>query len=126
MRVFSFDAKSARPLTEFGSVNASITPIARPGGFVQVGCMRLAAGGVVGMHPATIPQLFLVVAGEGWVRVSAGTGSGERVPIQAGQAAFWEAGEEHESGTEADVGMTAMVVEADQLDPGQYMQEELT
>lgn len=120
MRIFSFDAATARPLTAFGSAHASISPIARPGGFVQLVCMRLEAGGVVGMHPATIPQLFLVVAGEGWVRI----GDGARVPIRAGLAAFWEAGEEHESGTEAEAGMMAMVLEADQLDPAQLLRED--
>jgi quercetin dioxygenase-like cupin family protein len=120
MRIFSFDAATARPLTAFGSANASIAPLARPSGFVQLVCMRLEAGGVVGMHPATIPQLFLVVTGEGWVRA----GTGERVPIRAGLAAFWEAGEEHESGTEAQAGMMAIVLEADQLDPAQLLREE--
>jgi hypothetical protein len=37
----------------------------------------------------------------------------ERVPIRAGQAAFWEPGERHEAGTE--VGMTAIVVETEAL-----------
>jgi hypothetical protein len=46
---------------------------------------------------------------------------GERRPIAAGQAAFWQEGEEHESGTES--GLTAMVVEGDGLDPAQYMPE---
>src|SRR5512146_1592432 len=111
MRIFSFEAATARPLTAFGSANASIAPLARPSGFVQLVCMRLEAGGVVGMHPATIPQLFLVVTGEGW-------------PIRAGLAAVWEAGEEHESGTEAEAGMMAIVLEAAQLDPAQVLREE--
>jgi hypothetical protein len=46
-------------------------------------------------------QLFLVIAGSGWV---AGA-DGIRHPIQAGQGAHWAAGEVHTSGT--DTSLTA-------------------
>ena len=52
-----------------------------------------------------------MVEGEGWVRGP----DGERVPVTAGKAVYWEAGEEHESGS--DSGMTAIVVEAERLIP---------
>lgn len=54
---------------------------------------RLEPGGTLGRHPATITQLFAVIEGDGEV---AGA-DGVRVPIAAGQAALWEAGEEHQS-----------------------------
>jgi len=92
-----------------------MTRIARPSGDVRVGCFHLAAGGVIGSHPATVPQLLLVVAGAGWVRA----GGAERVPIAAGQAAFWTAGEHHETTT--DTGLTAIVLEAEHLDPDEYL-----
>jgi quercetin dioxygenase-like cupin family protein len=76
---------------------------------LHVGCMRLGPGGVVGYHRAASHQLFAVVEGEGWVR---GAGP-DRIPIQAGQAALWESGEEHEAGT--DTGMVAIVVEGEAL-----------
>jgi quercetin dioxygenase-like cupin family protein len=66
-------------------------------------------GGVVGRHPAVVPQLFVVVRGSGWVS----GGNGEREPIVAGEVVLWEAGEEHESGSEA--GMTALVLESESL-----------
>jgi quercetin dioxygenase-like cupin family protein len=82
---------------------------------VQIGCMHIGAGGIVGYHQATVRQLFLVVAGTGWVR-----GKDEpRQPIAAGQAAYWEAGEWHESGSQD--GMTAIVIEATTLDPARDM-----
>ncbi|WP_245752285.1 cupin domain-containing protein [Planifilum fulgidum] len=56
-------------------------------------------------------QLFLVVSGSGRVRGEAS----DRVPIRAGEAVFWEAGEGHESGTET--GMTAIVIEGSVLNP---------
>jgi quercetin dioxygenase-like cupin family protein len=77
--------------------------------------MHIGAGGIVGYHQATVRQLFLVVAGTGWVR---GTDE-SRQPIAAGQAAYWEAGEWHESGSQD--GMTAIVIEATTLDPARDM-----
>ncbi len=117
MRLFRFDVEVGKPITQYGSVGLTISPVARPSGYVQIGCMHLAPGGAVGYHQATIPQLFLVVAGEGWVRGEAP----EQVPIAAGRAAFWTAGEWHAAGTEG--GMTAIVVEAKTLDPDQYLSE---
>ena len=119
MKIFRFDAAVARPIAEFGSVGASIAPVARPEpGFVQLGCIYVASGGCVGRHRADIPQLFLVVAGQGWVSGA----DGVRMPIRAGQAAFWEPGEDHESGSEQ--GMTALALEAEALDPARFMVEE--
>lgn len=54
-----------------------------------------------------MPQLFCIVAGSGWVSGEDGT----RVPIRTGEAAWWDRGEIHESGT--DTGMTAIVLEGD-------------
>jgi hypothetical protein len=45
--------------------------------------MNLGKDGVVGFHQATCPQLFLVVAGKGWVTDE----SRERISIESGQAA---------------------------------------
>ena len=69
----------------------------------------LAPGGVIGRHAADVPQLFVVVEGSGWV---AG-GDAERVEIAAGDAVLWDAGEEHEAGTDA--GMVSLVVESNAL-----------
>jgi hypothetical protein len=115
MRILRFDMDVARPLTAFGSAGVALNPIARCPGATQIGCMRLAAGGVIGYHQATAPQLFLVVEGAGWVRGAETT----RTPIAAGQAAFWDAGEWHESG--AGGGMTAIVIEAEGLDAARYL-----
>jgi hypothetical protein len=69
MRIFRFDAATGHPITAFGSVNAAISPILRGADPIQIACMRIGPGGVIGAHPAVGPQLFLVVGGEGWVRV---------------------------------------------------------
>jgi quercetin dioxygenase-like cupin family protein len=119
MRLFRFDAAVGRPIDQFGSTQLMLSPIARTTGQVQIGCMHIGPDGVVGFHQADPAQLFLVVAGEGWVRSE----NPEPVPIQAGQAAFWESGEWHESGSHTD--MTAIVIESENLDPDQYMPEKL-
>lgn len=71
----------------------------------QVGCIHIEPGGVLGRHTAPIPQMSYVVDGQGHVSGADGT----LYPIEAGQAAFWEAEESHESSTET--GMTVIVIE---------------
>lgn len=95
------------PLTALGSVNAAVR---RLGAHAQAVVIELGPGGIVGRHPAGVAQLFVVVRGSGW----ASGGNGEREEVQAGEAVVWEAGEEHESGS--DEGMTVLVVEAESLD----------
>jgi len=73
---------------------------------LHVGCMRLAAGGSVGYHQATAPQLFAVVEGSGWI---ASGEARDREAISAGSAVVWDEGEWHEVGT--DGGLVAIVVE---------------
>ncbi len=117
MKRFRFDPAVGVPITQFDSRNVVIARGVRTTTFTQVGVMHLSAGGVIGCHQATLPQLFMVVAGAGWVRGA----SDARVPITVGQAAFWTKGERHESGT--DSGMSAVVVESETLDPSVFMQE---
>ena len=117
MRILPFDPQVVgRAIDRFESANVLLSPIARFTGPGQIGCFYLGPQGVVGYHQAAIPQLFLVVQGEGWVRGEAPDGA---VPISAGQAAFWEAGEWHES--RSDTGMLAIVIESEALDPAAIM-----
>jgi quercetin dioxygenase-like cupin family protein len=109
VRIFAFEP--TRELTRFDSHGATIGGVARAGGAVRVSLLQLAAGGLVGAHPAESPQLLLVVAGSGWVR----TGDEPRSSLAAGEAALWDAEEVHESGSEG--GLTAVIVEADELEP---------
>ena len=69
MKLVSIDP--AHAITEFDSRDATIGGVARCAGEARVSLLRLAAGGAVGEHPAGSAQLFLVVAGSGWVRVAA-------------------------------------------------------
>ena len=72
--------------------------------------IEIGPDGLVGRHPAVVAQLFVVVRGTGWVSGA----DGLRIQISVGEAVLWEPGEEHESGS--DEGMTALVVEAEQID----------
>jgi quercetin dioxygenase-like cupin family protein len=99
----------SRPITQHGSTGVTVAGIARMEGRAQVVCIRLEPGGVLGEHPAVGAQLFLVVAGSGWVRAGA-----DRRDVAAGSGALWESDELHESGT--DDGMTAVVVEAKSIE----------
>jgi quercetin dioxygenase-like cupin family protein len=117
VKIYRFDREVAHPITRFDSAGVAIGRVGRFEGMFQVGCFHVEPGGGVGFHAATFSQLFMVVAGEGWVRGA----EPERTPIAAGQAAFWDTGEWHESGSEA--GMTVVVVESPALDPTRYMPE---
>ena len=66
VKIFAFEP--TREITRFDSHGATIGGVARARGEVRVSLLQLAAGGLVGAHPAACPQLFLVVAGSGWAR----------------------------------------------------------
>jgi quercetin dioxygenase-like cupin family protein len=108
VKLVAIDA--TRAITQFDSHGATIGGIAKCAGQVRVSVLELEPGGVVGMHEAACPQLFIVADGSAWVRA----GEGERVALGKGEAAYWETGELHESITEH--GLTAIVVEADSLE----------
>ncbi|SDT28794.1 hypothetical protein SAMN05444162_3690 [Paenibacillaceae bacterium GAS479] len=108
MKIYELPGQE-RPVDAFESKGVMFSGITRHDGRIQISSLHLEAGGVVGRHPATVSQLFLLIDGEGWV-------SGpdrQRIAIRAGQAAFWEAGEEHESGTKS--GMTVIMAEGEEL-----------
>ena len=108
MEIFRFD-RDERLISAHGSIGLHATRIASGDGGVAVTCLALRPGGLIGAHPATGDQLFLVIAGSGWV---AGA-DGVRHPVQAGQGARWAAGEVHTTG--ADAGLTALAVEGSSL-----------
>jgi len=110
MKIFRFDSKVAKGVDAHGSSGFVISRIAHLFDEAVVNCAYLEADGVIGFHQATVSQLFLVVQGEGWVRGE----SPERISIQAGQAAYWEKDEWHESGTQT--GMTAIILESVRFD----------
>lgn len=110
MERLSFDAGSAFTPTDERLEGVTIAPLTPPAA-VRAAIFRLAPGGRIARHPATMPQILAVLEGAG--HVSSGDGAFE--PIAAGQAVFWAEGEEHETVT--DGGLTALVLEAEGLSP---------
>jgi quercetin dioxygenase-like cupin family protein len=109
-RTFRFDAELGQHVSQFGS--DFVMSRLFHSGDLHVGCMRLAPGGVIGLHPAASAQILAVVEGDGWIR-----GADEsKTPIGVGGAVFWSEGEVHEAGT--DTGLVAIVVESPTLIDG--------
>jgi hypothetical protein len=115
MKLFRFDPEVGRSIDQYHSEGFIISRIAELFEAAIVHCAYLNANGVIGYHQAVMPQLFLVVQGDGWVRGRSPT----KTSIQAGQAAYWEKDEWHESGT--DGGMTVILIEGTNLDPSKFM-----
>jgi hypothetical protein len=115
MKIFRFDSQVGKNIDRYHSSGFVLARVLQLFDEAAVNCAYLRSGGHIGYHQATIPQLFLVVQGDGWVR-------GESLPktsIKAGQAAFWEKEEWHESGTET--GMVAVIIEGVNFDPAKLM-----
>ena len=119
MRVLDLSDLPHRPIEGHGSRGFSVGAfgISADAHLVAV---SLAAGGVIGRHPADGRQLLVVLTGE--AEVAGAEGTVRR--LAPGQAAVWEPGELHE--TRSPGGMTAMIIEGDldigapgeQVDPG--------
>jgi quercetin dioxygenase-like cupin family protein len=90
----------------------TIAPLTEPlaaGAPAQAAIFRLAPSGRIVRHPASVAQILAVIEGSGAVSGA----DGDVEPIAAGEAVFWERGEEHET-TSAE-GMMALVLEASGL-----------
>ena len=114
MKLFRFDPEVGKDIDRYESSGFIISKVVHLFGEAVVNCAYLNRG-VIGYHQATLPQLFLVVQGQGWVRGE----DSERIPIRAGQAAYWQKDEWHESGTET--GMTVMIMEGTNFNPAKLM-----
>ena len=93
-----------------GVTVARLTPSIFEGSPIQAAIFRVAPGGRLARHPATLPQILAVLEGSG--EVSGEDGVAE--PIAAGEAVFWSQGEEHE--TRSASGLTALIIEGEQVE----------
>jgi quercetin dioxygenase-like cupin family protein len=108
VKQFDLSALTEHPVGAFGSVGFSVSRLAA-GENAVVTILRVAAGGVIGTHPAPVDQLLVVLDGSGEVRA----GDGPWEPIGPGRAVLWAAGEEHT--TRSALGLTAVTVESENL-----------
>ena len=89
---------------------APLTPSIFEGSPIQAAVFRVAPGGRIARHPASVPQILAVLEGSGEVSGEGGVAE----PIAAGEAVFWSQGEEHE--TTSAPGLTALVIEGEQVE----------
>ncbi len=115
MKLYSL-LSTGHPISDHGSTAAAVHHIARVVGPAQLVVIELEPDGVLGRHEAAAEQLFLVLAGGGWV---SGQGSME-LRIEAGMAAHWAAGESHETRAGGE-GLRAVVLEGQLGDLGESL-----
>ena len=114
MEFYSFKKANGMKITKFDS-DFVMSRIVRTTNAAHIGFMYLEENGIIGYHQATMPQLLLVISGEGLVRGE----SEEYCKIEPGTAVFWKKGEWHETKTEA--GLNAIVIESEELNRSAYM-----
>lgn len=112
MRVFSLPGREVETYNSRGVLMHQLPAAAIPDQ-THVHIAHLEAGGTIGAHPASVPQVFMVIEGEGLVAGSDGIPR----PISAGQAALWQTGETHQSW--ASTAMVVVIVETSgMMEPG--------
>ncbi|WP_313471122.1 cupin domain-containing protein [Lysinibacillus sp.] len=109
MKRIQFTQEVANEIIHYNSVDAFYRKIMKTEEPTSIGLIFIEPGGVVGMHEAPIPQLFIVVQGEGWVCGE----DGEKMVIKTGEGVLWQQGQAHESGSMT--GLTALVIQAEHL-----------
>lgn len=109
MRILNLVGAASHMIGQYGSREATVQPIGNFNAEGHAVIIRIAPGGVLGLHEAASQQLFIILAGEGWVSA----GDSDPVSIRTGQAVLWDAGEQHE--TRSVEGLTALVLEGNVL-----------
>ena len=114
MELYRFGKEIGKEITHYES-NFIMSQITEVNQIVKISCMYLGADGRIGYHQATVPQLLLVIHGQGYVRNE----EKEYIDVKSGDAVFFNKGEWHETNTIT--GMTAIVIEAEELNPELHM-----
>jgi quercetin dioxygenase-like cupin family protein len=114
MEFYRFDKEIGRRITKFNS-DFIMSRIIQTEKVTHIGCMHLEANGIIGYHQAVVPQILLIMAGEGYVKGE----KDEYYKVEVGDAVFWDKDEWHE--TKTSNGLTAIVIESEELNPSSYM-----
>lgn len=109
MQFISFTQDLAKQIHQYQSNNLFYRNIMKTEEPVNIDFICIEPDGVVGMHEAPVPQLFIVMHGEGWVRGE----DGEKITIKSEQGVLWHQGQAHESGSTT--GLTAPVIQAEHI-----------
>jgi mannose-6-phosphate isomerase-like protein (cupin superfamily) len=115
MKKIKLDDLETNPITQFGSVGASITHLLRSDRPGHIAVIELQPGGKLGMHEAVEDQLFVIISGSGVVSVL----DSEPMPVGADTLIYWHAGENHETIAGSD-GLSGFVVEGEEI--GEHLQ----
>lgn len=110
MRALSDQLAVPEPILEYRSHGATAVRLADGAGEAHAYLLHFEAGGEIGRHEAGFGQLFVVVAGEGWVSGD----DGVRVEVSSGDVVMFDRGERHSKGTET--GMSVVMVQVRDLD----------
>lgn len=114
MKFYQLSKENGKNITQFKS-SFIMSRIIETEASASIGCMYLEENGVIGYHQAVVPQLLLIIEGEGFVRNE----QAQYYQVQPGDAVFWEKDEWHE--TKTDTGLTGIVIESEQLNPSAFM-----
>ncbi|WP_077595826.1 cupin domain-containing protein [Oceanobacillus kimchii] len=114
MEFYQFNKDKGKKISKFNS-DFIMSRIIQTEKETHIGCMHLGKNGIIGYHQAVVPQLFLIMSGEGYVRSE----KEEYLKVQTGDAVFWDKDEWHE--TKTNDGLTAIVIEGEKLSPSSYM-----
>jgi quercetin dioxygenase-like cupin family protein len=109
MQVLNFGPEMGNKIRNYNSLFATYSKVLRTEESTNIGFINIEKGGVVGYHQAPVPQLFIVVNGEGWVEGE----DKNRIYLKSGEGVFWKKGEGHISGS--DKGLTALVLQSELL-----------
>src|SRR5690625_5899979 len=90
MEIYNFTKDGGKRVTTFNS-DFVLSRIIQINKISHINCMYLDQEGIIGYHQAVVPQLMLVVQGEGLVRAE----EEKYVKVQAGDAVYRS--EEHTS-----------------------------
>ncbi|MFJ7405560.1 MULTISPECIES: cupin domain-containing protein [unclassified Lysinibacillus] len=110
MKIYQFSKDSGNAINNYNSHDSFYTKIMKTVEPTNIGFIYIEAGGVVGLHEAPVPQLFIVIQGEGWISGK----DREKLLVKQGEGICWQEGEAHESGS--DKGLTALVIQSTQID----------
>lgn len=108
MEILSFTQENGKHITHFDS-DFIMSQVTKTIGEAHIGIVYLRPGQIIGFHHAIVPQILLVIEGEGWVS----GGDQIKQKLIKGQAVKWEKGEGHETSSES--GMVAIIIEAEEL-----------
>jgi len=110
IKIFHFTKHGAKAIHQYNSLYAYYSKIMKTVEPTNIGFIYIEAGGVVGLHEAPVPQLFIVIEGEGWVCDE----NRKKHFVKQGDGVFWHKGQTHASGS--DKGLIALVMQATQMD----------